>query len=631
MPAPAHDEPNATRSTLTAKIGLGLGPALALIILFFCDFDQPDSDTSITSMAAVAVLMAVWWITNAIPLAATALLPLALYPALGITSTKTIAPVYTNDIIFLFLGGFMIALAMQRWGLHKRIALAIIRAVGGGPARLVLSFMLATAFLSMWISNTATSIMMLAIGLAIVKAEEAAFGVEKTKKLSVALLLGIAYAASIGGIATLVGTPPNLSLARIFAQTFPEAVELSFGTWMLFGLPITIVMLGIAWFLLTQVFFRSPADLKLSSDVIERERKELGPIKFEEVVVLIAFVLTALLWVFRKKLEIGSFTIPGWSTWFENGPLFVDGAIAILMSLLLFLFPVRSKQTGETKYSGILDGEVFKRLPWHIILLFGGGFALAKGFQISGLSEFIGSGFESFKGLPIILIIVVVCLLLTFLTELTSNLATTEMIVPILAAIAVTMEVNPLLLMVPAAVSASCAFMMPVATPPNAVVFGSGRIQISQMVRVGIVLNLIGVAVITLVFFTIGRTVFKIEPGQPEWAKFRVEKVEMEGNLFANLPRQLPEELIETLAESDPVKIERIVSRGHKSPEDFWYDQETDEFVVLLSGAARLQIEGEEAVRELKPGDFLVIPAHKKHRVEWTAPDEESVWLAVHF
>ncbi|MFT5466146.1 MAG: sodium-dependent dicarboxylate transporter 2/3/5 [Verrucomicrobiales bacterium] len=535
MSETAHDEDRSSERSLTSKIGLALGPALFLSILLFCNFDSPPpadppegfKPTHITAMAAVAILMAVWWITNAIPLAATALLPLVLYPALGIESTKAIAPVYTNDIIFLFLGGFMIALAMERWGLHKRIALGIIRAVGGGPSRLVLSFMLATAFLSMWISNTATSIMMLAIGLAIIKAEEAAFGVEKTKNLSVALLLGIAYAASIGGIATLVGTPPNISFARLFTQFFPEAEEISFGRWILFGLPITVVMLAIAWFMLTRVFFKSPADLELSTDVIETERKKLGSIKFEEIVVLIVFILTAVLWVFRKTLTFGkneagddsAFKIQGWSDLFENGPLFVDGTIAIMMALILFLVPVRSPQTGPKKFSGVLDGEVFKHLPWHIILLFGGGFALAKGFQISGLSEFVGSGFKDLKGVEMILIISIVCFALTFLTELTSNLATTEMIMPILAGAAVTMEINPLLLMVPAAVSASCAFMMPVATPPNAVVFASGRIKIGQMVRVGIVLNLIGVAVITLLFFTIGRAVFQIEPGQPEWAR----------------------------------------------------------------------------------------------------------------
>ena len=507
-----------SEKNLASKIGFWLGPALFFFVLLFCDL-QPGTP-KVTGMAAVAVLMAVWWITDAIPLAATALLPLVLFPLLGVDSTKETAKDYVNDIIFLFLGGFMIALAMERWGLHKRIALTIIRIIGGGPARLVLSFMLATAFLSMWISNTATSIMMLAIGLAIIKAEEAAFGVEKTKNLSVALLLGIAYSASVGGIATLVGTPPNLSLARIFELTFPDAEPLSFGQWMLFGLPVSATMLGIAWFMLTQVFFRSPSDLKLSTDVIERERKELGKMKYEEVVVLIVFILTALLWVFRKDLTLGEFRIRGWSGFLDAGPRIVDATVAIVMALTLFLFPVRTPQTGETKFTGILDAEVFKRLPWHIILLFGGGFALAGGFKESGLSILIGSGFASFQGLPMILVIAAVCLTLTFLTELTSNLATTEMILPILAAIAVSMEVHPLLLMIPATVSASCAFMMPVATPPNAIVFGSGRVRIGQMARVGIVLNLIGVIVVTLFFFTLGRVVFQIDSGPlPDWAR----------------------------------------------------------------------------------------------------------------
>ena len=517
----SESTPKPRSKNLGARIGLILGPALFLIVLLF--FDLSPDNPKVTAMAAVAILMAVWWITEAIPLAATSLLPLVLFPLLGIDSTKSTAPIYVNYIIFLYLGGFLIALAMERWGLHKRIALTIIRLVGGGPSRLVLSFMISTAFLSMWISNTATTIMMLAIGLAIIKAEEAAFGAKKTKNLSLSLLIGIAYSASVGGIATLVGTPPNLSLTRIFEQNFPDAEPLSFGQWILFGLPVSIVMLGIIWLLLTKVFFRVPKEITLSSEVIRREHEALGRIKYEEVVVLVVFALTAILWVFRTDLTVGSLVIPGWTNLLPEriGSGIDDGTIAVIMALSLFFFPARNPLPDGSKKTGpILDAAAFKRLPWHIVLLFGGGFSLAAGFKNTGLSEFIGQGFTGFSSLHVIVVIAMVCLVLTFLTELTSNTATTEMILPILAAIAVSMEVHPLLLMVPATVSASCAFMMPVATPPNAIVFGSGRIRIPQMALPGLVLNIVGAIVITVMFFTVGRAVFKIEPGAPpEWAR----------------------------------------------------------------------------------------------------------------
>jgi len=498
--------------------GFWLGIALFFLLLILPDF-QP-GQPEINRMAAVALLMAAWWLFDAIPLAATALLPLVLFPLLGIMTGKETAPVYVNYIIFLYLGGFLIALAMERWNLHKRIALSIIRVVGGGPDRLVLSFMLATAFLSMWISNTATSIMMLAIGLAIISQEEAAFGKERTRKLSVALLLGIAYSASVGGMATLVGTPPNLSLVQVYDQTFPDAPDINFGQWMLLGIPISVIMLGIIWLLLTKVFFASPADLKIDRSVIHDEHAKLGRIKYEEWVVLSVFVVTAVLWVTRADLRLGNAVIPGWSSLIPNGSLVDDGTIAVGMALLLFFFPVRSAEAKEQERKAVLEADVFKRLPWNIVLLFGGGFALAKGFTVSGLSAFIGDGLAGLQGLPTILVIAIICLILTFLTELTSNTATTQMVLPILASVAITMGVHPLLLMAPAALSASCAFMMPVATPPNAIVFGSGHIQIGQMARVGVFINLIGVIVITLLFYFVGTAVLGIDLStMPDWAQ----------------------------------------------------------------------------------------------------------------
>ncbi len=510
-----HDEKVRDEKSLAQKIGLILGPILFLLVLFL---DLHPGKPVVTRMAAVAVLMATWWITDAIPLAATALIPMVLYPLLGILKAKATAPIYMNSTIFLFLGGFMIALTMEKWNLHKRIALWIIQRVGGGPSRIVLGFMGASAFLSMWISNTATAIMMLPIGLAIILKMEDDFGEKATHAFSASLMLGIAYGCSVGGIATLVGTPPNLSFARIFQITFPQAPAVSFGQWLVMGLPLSVFMVALTWLVITKVFFRSPENVKADRSIVESEYKALGPMSFEEKAVLIIFGLTAVLWVFRSNLKLGIVTIPGWSQLLPYAKFIDDSTVAVFMASLMFLIPTRSL---DAHTATIMGPNVFKRIPWSIVLLFGGGFALAQGFQTTGLSTVIGSKFAGLAGISPILMILVICFSITFLTELTSNTATTEMVLPILASVAVAIHINPLLLMIPATVSASCAFMMPVATPPNAIVFGSGRISISEMARAGIVLNIMGVLVVTAVIYFIGVSVFAIDPGVfPEWAKY---------------------------------------------------------------------------------------------------------------
>lgn len=500
--------------TKTQKAGLLLGLLLFCVILLL---DLEPGNPGVTRMAAVASLMAAWWITDAIPLSATALIPMVLFPLLGIMKGKETAPIYMNSTIFLFLGGFMIAVTMEKWRLHKRIALWIIRAIGGGPAGITGGFMLAGAFLSMWISNTATAIMMVPIGLAVILQMEAEFGKESTHTFAVGLMLAIAYSCSMGGVATLVGTPPNLSFARIFEITFPNAETISFGQWIIMAFPVTFFMLIIIWLSITKVFFRVPKDLTVDRSIVTEEYKALGPMRFEEKAVLVVFALTALLWVFRRKLVIGAFTLPGWSQWLPYPNLIDDGTVALGMALSLFLIPTRSQDADTSR---VASAPLIARLPWHIVLLFGGGFALAKGFQVTGLSSLIGRQFGGLAGVAPFIVTATVCFSLTFLTELTSNTATTEMILPILASVAVAMKTNPLMLMVPATLSASCAFMMPVATPPNAIVFGSGRIKISEMAKVGIFVNSIGVLVITLLFYTIGSAVFGIEPEIfPDWAR----------------------------------------------------------------------------------------------------------------
>jgi len=495
------------------RVGLWLG-ALSFLLLLVFPVDPGNGPAS--RMAAVALLMAIWWISDCIPLFATALLPLILFPLLGIMPGREAAPVYFNNIIVLFIGGFMIALTMEKWNLHRRIALAIIHAVGGGPARMVLGFMLAAAFLSMWISNTATAVMMVPIGLAMILQIEEEFGKDRTHSFSVGLMLGIAYSCSVGGLMTLVGTPPNLSFVRIYEILFPEAPSIAFGQWMTMALPLGVIMLAIAWVLITRVFYRAPSELTVDREMVRGERAALGPVTFEEKVVMAVFAATAVLWVFRVDLQIGLATIPGWSRLLPYPEMIDDGTVAIAMASILFFIPTRDRSRGDLR---IMGPDVIPRLPWNIVLLFGGGFALAAGFQRTGLAQLLGDQFQAMSSLPTFALILLVCLMITFLTELTSNTATTEMVLPILAAIAVAAGTHPLVLLIPATLSASCAFMMPVATPPNAIIFGSGRLKVGEMARIGIVLNLVGALVIAAVVYTLGPLVFDIDPSVlPEWA-----------------------------------------------------------------------------------------------------------------
>ena len=499
-------------------LGLWLGGAACLLLLLF---PVDPGNIPASRLAAVVVLMAVWWVTDAIPLFATALLPLVLYPLLGIMSGSDTAPIYFNSTIVLFLGGFMIALTMEKWDLHRRIALNIIHAVGGGPARIVLGFMVAAAFLSMWISNTATAVMMVPIGLAIVLQIESEAGRARARHFSVGLMLGIAYGCTVGGLTTLVGTPPNLSFVRIFEILFPDAPAIAFGQWLVMALPVGMIMLVVAWVMITRVFHRVPEGVTVDRQVVETERARLGAVSFEERAVLAVFVSTALLWVFRVDLQLGFLSLPGWSRLLPNPGMIDDGTVAITLASVLFFIPTRNRKKGATR---VMGPDVIPRLPWNIVLLFGGGFALAAGFQETGLAQLIGRQFEVLGNLPVFVMILLVCVALTFLTEFTSNTATTEMILPILASVAVVTGTHPLVLMIPATLSASCAFMMPVATPPNAIVFGSDRITVGEMARTGIVLNLVGVVVIATIVFTVGLAVFDIDPSVvPEWARSLAE------------------------------------------------------------------------------------------------------------
>lgn len=491
------------------RIGLLFGIIAALIIFLFFDLDP--TNNQITIMAAIAVLMAIWWITEAIPLAATSLIPLILYPLFGILKSDDIAASYINSVIFLFLGGFMIALAMERWGLHKRIALKIISLFGGSPQSIIFGFMIAGAFLSMWISNTATAIMMLPIALAIISRMESQFGTDNTHKFSLAILLGVAYSCTLGGMATIVGTPPNLVFIETMKIMFPQAPEISFGNWMFLAFPITITMLLLTSIILTKVIFRIDKSLKIEKSFIKDEFNKLGVMTFEQKMVSTVFGLTALLWIFRKDLNFGLFNIPGWSNLFYYSDFINDGTVAITMAFLLFLIPAKKER------STLLNIEVFGKIPWGIILLFGGGFALAKGFTSTGLSEYIGDHISGLSSLPHFLAIVLVATSISFLTELTSNTATTQMILPVLASVSVAMGMNPVLLMITATLSASMAFMLPVATPPNTIIFASSRLKIYEMARTGIILNFIGVIIVSILVYFLGIWLFDLGTF-PDWA-----------------------------------------------------------------------------------------------------------------
>jgi sodium-dependent dicarboxylate transporter 2/3/5 len=492
------------------KFGIAVGTIFFVLVLFIGDLDP--ANPQLNTMAAIAVLMAVLWITEAIPLSVTSLIPLVFYPLTGILGADEIASSYINSIIFLFLGGFLIAISMEEWGLHKRIALKLITIFGGSPSSIVIGFMISGAFLSMWISNTATALMLLPIALAIISKLEDQFGEHKTHNLSLILSLSIAYSCTLGGVATLVGTPPNLVLVKTLNILFPEAPEISFSSWMLLAVPVSLIMLITMGFLLTKVLFRVHTDVKLDKSFIKEEYKKLGRITFEEKAVSIIFFLTALLWIFRNNINFGFLEIPGWSNLLPTSDFINDGTVAISMAFLLFLIPAKRKSRS------ILDHTAIVKVPWGIILLFGGGFALAKGFSSTGLSHFIGEQLSGLSTLSPIFIIVITAATISFLTELTSNTATTQMILPILASVSIAMGLNPLLLMLTATLSASMAFMLPIATPPNTIIFASGRIKIPEMAKTGFALNITGIIIVSLLVYFLGSLIFDLS-SFPAWAK----------------------------------------------------------------------------------------------------------------
>ncbi|WP_419148083.1 SLC13 family permease [Pseudoalteromonas 'SMAR'] len=477
---------NDKNNAFTARLFLWLGP---MVMASICVVEPP-SGMSVEAWrtAGLAFWLASWWITEAVPIPAASLLPLVVSPLLGIASIKAVAAPFAHPLIYLFLGGFLISIAMERWGLHKRIALNTMLVAGKKPSLQVLAMMAVTAFLSMWMSNTATAVMMLPIALSVIHLVKEQGG--DSERFAKALLLAIAYGASIGGIATLIGTPPNALMAAYLADSYD--IQIGFATWMLVGVPLSMTLLFIAWFWLTKVSYKvDKTELNLDTKALfSSQLQSLGDMTGAEKKVLAVFVFAALSWITRPLIAD------------ITGLALSDTGIAIAAALLLFVLPV-SKQNDER----ILDWESAAKVPWGILLLFGGGLSLASQIKSSGLADYIANLLAGADAMGLVMGVLIVAALITFLTEITSNTATAAGFLPLLGPVAESVTGSPLAWVIPAALAASCAFMMPVATPPNAIVFGSGEIEIKDMVRAGFALNLVAIALITIVTLTLASSI----------------------------------------------------------------------------------------------------------------------------
>jgi len=465
------------------------GPLAFILLYFFVEASGLAPEGKL--MLGLTLWMAIWWITEAVPIAGTALLPLVVLPLLGVLSIKQVSSNYMDPTVLLYMGGFLLATAIEKWGLHRRIALNIINLLGTDLRRIVLGFMLATGFLSMWISNSATALMMLPIGLAVIGQFKNHLGDENgilSTHLAKNILLGIAYAASIGGMATLIGTPTNNILRAVVEKLYNYTID--FNEWMLFAFPFTVVLMAIAWFYLVNFGNPLPKKFQLSEakSVIQEQLFKLGKITFEEKTVLIVFGLVCFSWITRSFL-LAPFI-----------PALDDTIIALLGVLLLLLLPSSGKNGEKGR---ILDWKTAEQIPWGVLILFGGGLALAEGFKETGLADWIGQHLSLIEGVSFFVLLLIIVAAVNFLTEVTSNVATASMLLPILASVAIKLDVHPFGLMVGATLAASCAFMLPVATPPNAVVFGPGYLKIKDMVKAGLWLNVLSIILLSLMVYFI--------------------------------------------------------------------------------------------------------------------------------
>ena len=490
-------------------IGLFLGLGLFLLLLLLPP--PTGMEAKAWRMAATTILVAVWWVSEAVHPSVTALVPLALFPFLHILTPQQVSQAYADHVIFLFLGGFLIALAIEKCHLHHRIALQVLNRVGASPQSLTLGIMTTTAAISMWVSNVATTLIMLPIALAILD-HAASQGYDIKKGFATALMLMIAYGASIGGVGTPVGTPPNMIFLGAFSKLFPEAPPIGFLQWMLFGVPATVLLTFVTWAYLTYIAFPYPTEgWQADKKFLQTRFAALGPMSRDEKKVALLGATTALLWIFRADLPLGGVTLPGWSGLLPPPVTIQDSTVAMVMALLLFFIPA-SQQSGKF----LMDWASAERLPWGVLILLGGGLALAEGVEKTGLAAWLGSQLSSLGQLSPLSVIFLVTLLTAWVTEFASNTATTTLMMPILAATAQALHLDPLLLMVPSTFAASvCNFMLPSATGPNAIVFTSGHVTVPQMVRAGIGLDIIGTVILTILVYLIGVFVFGISLSTP--------------------------------------------------------------------------------------------------------------------
>ena len=497
------------------QIGLFLGIPLLLLLLSL----SPPAGMAgnAYSVACVTIFMGFLWVTEAIPISATALIPLVAFPLLRIQGAGETSASYGSSHIFLFMGGFIIAKAMEKWNLHKRMALEIIHFIGTGKRRIILGFMIASAFLSMWISNTATTLMMYPIGLAVVQSliefdsSDGSSNERTAGDFSTAVMLSIAFSASIGGIATLIGTPPNLVFVATANTLFPNSPQISFAQWFLMGFPIVCIFIPLAWWYMVTFGFPFPKERRTSYRTpIANKLMEMGKITREEKLVAGVFFLTAVGWIFRRDLNLGFFTVPGWSDLLNLNDYVHDATVAIGSALLLFLMPTNLR-TGER----LITWEDAKEIPWGILILFGGGIAIADGFRSTELSVWIANSLTIFSFLPPLVLLIIVCIVMTVMTEFTSNVSTAAIFMPILAGLATAAGIHPYILMIPATITVSCAFFLPVATPPNAIIFGSGKVKITDMMRIGIVFDIIGLILIISILYFIIFPLIGIHPSNP--------------------------------------------------------------------------------------------------------------------
>jgi len=473
-----------------------VGPALFLALYLI---PTGSLGGSAKTVAAVVAWMAVWWVSDAAPLAATALLPLVLFPLLGVRAVSDVAPRYGDDMVFLFFGGFVVALAVESAGLHRRLAVAILIALGTSARRLVWAFLLVTAGLSMWLSNTATTLMMLPIASGVVdRTDDTNRGRGAT---ATRIFLAIAYGASIGGLATIIGTPTNVVLAGMAPSLVPGLAPLTFGGWMLFGVPLVAALLPFAGLLLARGLPREEEPGVAA--VLRRELATLGTVTPPERRAALLFGVTAVAWITRARMDLGVFALPGWSQLLDDPKLVGDAVPAVAAAIAATIIP----RGDSTRGALVSWNDIQHGVPWGALLLFGGGFAIADGMHSSGLDTWVASRLDALAALPFAAMILAICLISMAATELTSNTAVATLLLPIMAAIAVPLGVPPYLLMVPATVACSCAFMLPVATPPNAIVIGSGHVTARDLLLEGVRLNLLSAVLITLLVMTLGRAV----------------------------------------------------------------------------------------------------------------------------